>query len=446
MVKTPFHRKILPWLFTIIFLMIAPAVIFYTSGYRWNAKKNILERNGTLILDTSPQGAAVKLNGQQIPETTSITLQNMTPGSYNIELNLQDYHPWTKTLWIDPERVTFASEIILWPQLEPQYLGESNLTSVWSDADSGAALVIGHDSASTTFFGVINAKTSQIENRFQTNSHINVAAIDWNPRNESEMLVYNDSNSNIAPRFLQLNSKSLTELPSGSYHWQQDGLIGQNNNSQISISSNQTVSKEPKPSSLIDSLDNWRLSLFSSSQGEILADGDNAKEGYIMPQGEWKFWYKKNDILILQSSNRWLWIDVSKNPPVNTQTAGDRPLPITIKRQVQLAYKNINEAWTWLQGQEPELIYRQSDPLISISWHAQGRDLMVATKNEILMFSMDSRNGRSKTTLATFDDIKSAAINNDNVFIVGTKNDQSGLWRLPLILKSNSLLQLGINL
>ncbi|MFA6503848.1 MAG: PEGA domain-containing protein, partial [Patescibacteria group bacterium] len=125
MVKTPFHRKILPWMFIIIFLMMAPAVIFYTSGYRWNAKKHAIERNGTLIIDTFTQGASIKLNGQQMPETTSVTLQNMSPGSYDIKLDLQDYHPWSKTLWIDPERVTFASGIVLWPQLEPEYVGES---------------------------------------------------------------------------------------------------------------------------------------------------------------------------------------------------------------------------------------------------------------------------------------------------------------------------------
>jgi hypothetical protein len=446
MVKTPFHRKILPWMFIIIFLMMAPAVIFYTSGYRWNAKKHAIERNGTLIIDTFPQGASIKLNGQQMPETTSVTLQNMSPGSYDIKLDLQDYHPWSKTLWIDPERVTFASGIVLWPQLEPEYVGESSLSTVWSDADSGGAIVTGHDTASTTFFGIINPKNSQIEKRIQTNTFINVNQIDWNPRNESEVLVYDNSQPNISPWLLQFNSGTIIELPAGTYHWQQDGLIGQNTNTQITVSSDQTVSKETKAPSLIDSLDNWRLSLLNQNQGEILSDGDDAKEGYILPQGQWQFWYGKNNILILQSANHWLWIDTNKNPSVNTQATGDLPLPITIKRLVQLAYKNNNEAWVWLQGQEPELIYRQSDPLVSVSWHAQGRDLMVATKNEILIFSLDDRNGRSKTSLTTFDDIKSATINGDNVFIVGTKNGQTGLWKLPLAIKSNSLLQLGFNL
>jgi len=98
MQRLPFHRRVLPWLFVLIFLFIAPAVVFYTAGYRWNSKKGVIEKNGTLIIDSMPRGAKIFLNGQMLSDVTPVTLQNTAPGIYNIKLSLDGYHDWSKEL------------------------------------------------------------------------------------------------------------------------------------------------------------------------------------------------------------------------------------------------------------------------------------------------------------------------------------------------------------
>ncbi|MFA6099634.1 MAG: PEGA domain-containing protein [Patescibacteria group bacterium] len=444
MVKIPFHRKVLPWMFTLIFLIMAPALVFYTSGYRWNPKKHAIERNGTLIIDTSPTGASIKLNGKSIPETTSVTLQNMAPGNYDIELDLKGYHPWSKTLSIDPERVTFASNIILWPDQEPQLVSNVKTIKLFSDADSGIALAVSQD-ATSTLIGVIDQKTNLITSQVSIKEVISVNSIELNPQNDTQALVYGQSASSSSLWLVQFSPPSATKLPEGYYHWQSGGLIGQTDGTQLTIKSDQSVTREQKAPGLKDVLDNWRLKIMPQASDLILTQGDNAKQGLILPPGGWQFWMLKKGSLILRDKNRWVWIDTTQSPTVSRQATGDWLAPITYKRALQFVIKNNNEVWIWKLGEEAELIYRQSDPIVSVSWHPAGNDIMVATQKDVSMFSLDARNVRNQTTLATFDEVTDAVIADTNLYIAGTRAGQTGLWRLPVTLKSSSFFSLGLN-
>lgn len=437
MAKIPFHRKILPWLFTIIFIIIAPALVFYTSGYRWNPKKHAIERNGTLIIDTQPAGAGIKLNGQSIPETTSVTLQNMAPGNYNIELNLKGYHTWSKTLWIEPEMVTFATNIILWPEASPQFMGDAKVERIFSDADANLSLAVSKETDGSTSFGAVD-KSGQIVNRVTTKEDIAASNINWNPYDNKRVLVQGSASSTPGSWLVRTSPPLVSKIPDGIFHWESSGLIGYTTDNQFSIRSDQSVERQSKPTDLKDAYGDWRIKELPQAGGLILVQGEKAKQGLVLPPGQWRLWYQKNGSVILRDQNHWLWMDTNQAQSVSRQATGDWLLPITYKRQIQFAFKNNNEAWVWLAGQEPQLIYRQSDPLVSVAWQADGRDIMAATKQEILMFSLDDRNGRNKTVLATFDEIKDATIIDNFVYIAGSKDNKSGLWRLPLSLKTSA--------
>jgi hypothetical protein len=432
MPKTPFHRRILPWLFTIIFLIMAPAVVFYTSGYRWNPKKHAIERNGTLIIDTRPAGASIKLNGKAIPETSPVTLQNMAPGNYLIELELKGYHPWSKMLWVEPEKVTFASDIVLWPVSDPVAVSEAKIVGLFSDPDSDFSLVVTADSDKATSFGTLDEKTGKITKSVTADQVITPETVQWKPGDANKILVYGKTGEETSPWLIRFSPASATKLPMGTYHWQSDTLVGYASGSKLTINSDTGLNREPLTGQVQDTLDTWRLESSAQTGNQILLKGENAKEGVILPSGQWRLWSDARNTLVLRDQNRWLWTDMAAEPSISYEARGDWLLPITYKRQTLYAFKNSNEAWVWEKDQEPELIDRQSDPLVSVSWHTDGRDLMVATKNEIQMFSLDNRNGRYKTVLATFDQIDSAIVLGDTAFVAGTKNGKQGLWRLPL--------------
>lgn len=119
MYSPPFHRRILPWIFAAAFLASAPVLVFYTAGYRWNPKKEKVERNGTLIIDSTPTGASISLNGKQTLEQTPVTIQNLRPGMYSIRVEKPSYLPWEKTLEVESSLVAFATDIWLWKKGDP---------------------------------------------------------------------------------------------------------------------------------------------------------------------------------------------------------------------------------------------------------------------------------------------------------------------------------------
>ncbi|HPN15060.1 MAG TPA: PEGA domain-containing protein [bacterium] len=440
MYKIPFHRKILPWLFTIIFLIMAPAVVFYTSGYRWNPKKNAIERNGTLIVDTVPSGASIKLNGKTIPETTPITLQNMAPGSYKIELELKDHHPWSKTLWVEPERVTFASGVYLWPVNEPEYLGQSDATDLFGEANASSAFLIAKSNTNLTSIRLLDGKTSKSDQQIDIKENIEIFEVEWNPINPSQALVHGHTSSTVSVWLINFEDISANKLPPGNYHWQGRELIGYTDEYKLTISRDQTVSRENKAASVKDELNDYKLLELPQSTGLILTKGENAEEGSILPVGSWSFWSISNETIILRDQNKWLWIDTAQNPASISQAYGDWLNAVSVKKNIKYAFKHNNEAWIW-QENNPELIYRQSDPLVGVAWHAQGRDLAVAGKNEVIMFNLDSRDGRYKTTLAQFDNLQAITILQDAIYIIGQKQNQQGLWKLDLTAKKQNAIR-----
>lgn len=440
MYKIPFHRKVLPWLFTIIFLIMAPAVVFYTSGYRWNPKKKVIERNGTLIVDTIPTGAGIKLNGKKIPETTSVTLQNMAPGSYKIELELKNHHPWSKTLWIEPERVTFISGVYLWPINEPEYLGYTDLISIFGDADSSSSLLVSKPVDNATSIWTLDEKTSAPAKQISVKENIDVFQVDWNPYDAAQALIYGYVSNTTAVWLINFEDLSANKLPWGYYHWQSKELIGYTDAYKLSIRKDQTVSRETKISSVKDEIQDYKILELPQATGLILTKGEEAEEGSILPNGAWNFWNIHNDIIILRDQNKWLWIDTNQEPAIISQAEGDWLNPVTVKRKTKYAFKINNEAWIW-QENNPELIYRQSDPLVGVAWHPQGRDLVVAGKNEITMFNLDSRDGRCKTTLAQFDNLQAVTILQDSIYVIGQKHGLQGLWKIDLSAKKSNVIR-----
>jgi hypothetical protein len=144
----PFHRRILPWIFAISFVAMAPAVVFYTSGYRFDPKKGQVERNGTIIIDSTPKGATIEIDGRVYKEVTPVTLQDVTPGSHHFKITKDGYRSWEKNLTIQAEYVTFANQIHLLRNTQAALLAEAPEQQLFSAPDEQTVLAVEHATTS----------------------------------------------------------------------------------------------------------------------------------------------------------------------------------------------------------------------------------------------------------------------------------------------------------
>ena len=94
---TLLYRRITYITFIIIFLILAPAAILYTQGFRYNFHYSRVQKTGIMIISSMPRRAQISLNGTVYDkDTTPTKVENMLPGDYEITLTKEGYHNGTK--------------------------------------------------------------------------------------------------------------------------------------------------------------------------------------------------------------------------------------------------------------------------------------------------------------------------------------------------------------
>lgn len=432
MYKPPFHRRILPWIFTIIFFASAPALVFYTAGYRWNPKKDKVERNGTLIIDSKPTGARILLNGNDSGETTPVTLQNTAPGRYLIRLEKDGYHPWEKRLDVQPEYVTFANDLWLWKISEPMLVDSGSSTRMEASPNENllALVDIAGKSTSVRVWDPLNAQSQSfsIPKTFHPEFRLT-----WS--DDSRSLMLEDASATGTTAWL-INVRANTgpvALPNGSYEWNGSRLEGSSGTANVSINENDgSVTRTPFAPGVVDEFDDLTIRHATGTDNLVLFKRNDPSRGLILPPGNWHVVTMNDAHAILRDGNQWISVDPAAATPNVIRAWGDRLRPYTEKRKTSYVLVDGGEVWMWNPAAEPELLLRQSQTVGEALWHSGGRDIALATQKTVSMLNLDPRDGRMDTALAAFDAVSDIAFEKKTLYVLGDKNGQRGLWSLEI--------------
>lgn len=431
----------MPWIFTLIFFIIAPVLVFYTAGYRWNPKKGMVEKNGTLILDTEPRGADIFLNGQYINERTPATLQNVAPGFYKIKMQKDGHHTWEKSLQVLPERVTFANEVILWLDAEPEFIVNLDAADLITNSDYDFLITYNKDENKSELIRIENDKITE---RVNVSNSLVFEDSQWDRAGE-KAIITGASSSTAITWLLNAEPLSIIELPKARYHFERTALVGTDENFKISLNSFGSLTKEKHPVDIVDTFGEMTIKKLPGQDNLVLMMREDAEEGLILPPGDWYFYTSDNNEILLKDNNLWLRIDIRTRPFVTTKAIANCLKPITINRETHYLLQNGNELFLWRPGLEPELLYRQSQKLINAGWHPAGYSIYLATDKEVSMLNLDNRDGRIQTTLAVFENIRDVVLMEDDLYISGSKDNKNGLWKLPLMQRSALTPLSGVN-
>lgn len=89
-------RRIIYLTFILIFAIATPLIILYTAGYRYNLKKNKIQKTGILILKSRPKEATIYLNEKIQKEKTPARIANLLPEDYFVRVEKENFYPWQK--------------------------------------------------------------------------------------------------------------------------------------------------------------------------------------------------------------------------------------------------------------------------------------------------------------------------------------------------------------
>lgn len=433
MYHPPLHRKLLPWAYALLFFVVAPLLLFYTAGYRYNLKKASVEKFGTLIIDSSPSNADITINDRLTTETSPATFQELAPGWHRVRVSKEGYTTWEKTLEVRAERATFANRIHLFQASPtPQLIAEGDVRQLASAPDGESLLALEALSASGTRAFFVQPRGKLGDETRLSDAMSDTTEIRW--QKDGRAVLLNDPNT-TSDALLRLTSRGIapTSTSFESGHWEGADLVQTASTSFLYWNARTGVFRiENRPTSTLDQLGSLHL-LTTTSGSKLAVEKAFSTQMIDLPFGAWSFYDETPRTPLLYDGSRFLWVDTGSTSPRLTlfEAQALRWTPANVSPASALLIAG-NELLVWTPGQDPLLLLRQSTPIREVAWHESGDGLFFATDTDIQYLELDPRGGHVRHTLATFDHLQDIDLLGTTLYVAGRMNGQSGLWMITV--------------
>ncbi len=139
-------RKVLLFIFFLIFILVAPILTLYVQGYRFDFENKRLTQTGGIFIKTiNPKQVEVHLDEKLSKKTdfffSSTLIENLLPKNYNIKVQKQGYYTWEKNLEVKEKQVAEARSIVLLPK-DPEFqLLTTGVENIWFSEDKSKTII-----------------------------------------------------------------------------------------------------------------------------------------------------------------------------------------------------------------------------------------------------------------------------------------------------------------
>ncbi len=197
-------RRIIYIIFILLFLVITPTIILYTTGYRYDFRKHKIQKTGILILKSKPEGGQIYLNNKFRKEVTPARIANLLPGDYAIKIEKENYYPWEKTLPVLSRLTTFAENVFLFKKSLPAKILDGEIDSFLLSPDKQKMVYLQTIDTGKEIW-LLDLKTSKKFLLYRlpekNNQHLD---FEWNETSQKILIFSGSENSKIS-KFIVLN-------------------------------------------------------------------------------------------------------------------------------------------------------------------------------------------------------------------------------------------------
>jgi len=433
-------RRILYSFFIFLFFLIAPLLILYSLGYRYDFVKGSLEKIGVLFIKSYPKSANIFLNNKLQANKTPTQIVNLISNTYDVRIEKEGYHTWQKNLEVRPQETTFAEEVTLFKNnLEYINLLEGEYINILASLNYEKVALIKKDNLNEKLeiYKISENKSKEI---FTGNKLELIKCTQTNQKliikNNYDYLIINSETNNVISLF-ELTGYYFDELKPDYFN---DNIYyGLNNNRlyKIDLLENKVtqISKE-----FILAFESWKTKLLyitSINNKYILKTylNNESTELLVLPNS-------KNYKFIPSDKNLIALLDLDENilyllEPDNNE----QPFKNYIKNvnnldwhNDYLVYYNNSEIWTYFpEHNHAILLERTVNNLTNAFWHPGLVNVFGIIDNTLKIYELDSRDRRNIFDLLN--------LTNDNLFIdkKGDKlylltehNNQKGFFKIEI--------------
>lgn len=194
-------RRLLYAACIIIFFIVAPPLVLYTAGWRYDFTYHRVVETGSLVIKSTPAGATIRLNDQPYSDVTPAIINNILPGKINLEVAKDGYYPWQRALAIAPRVTTFVENIKLFLKGSPQAFLPSAVRQYWWNRDQDKIAYLTPD-GEFRLFNTLNKKDSRLANSIGTLP----ALVSWSPHDDQLLVNRQVIDVNFPEKIISLDA------------------------------------------------------------------------------------------------------------------------------------------------------------------------------------------------------------------------------------------------
>ena len=186
----------------IAFILFAPLIALYASGYSFDFKNHSFVRTGILTLRSDPSSVNVYVNDKLVRKNDG-DIQFLKPGDYNVKVEKNGYRTWQKRLPVKQGEVTWVSPA---PEKLGLFLSDNQTTTV---ADNVSNFLLADNNLLTLSTGTLSLSPTDNPNSRQNFSLPSQAqSLVLSP--DSKTILLTGGTSTLLS--FNISSKTLTDL------------------------------------------------------------------------------------------------------------------------------------------------------------------------------------------------------------------------------------------
>ena len=451
------YRRLLYTIFFLIFFIFGSFLFFDTAGYRYNFKRNKLEKTGILIVNSSPTEAEIFLNGQYQDKTPS-RLTKLLPDQYDVEVRKDNFWPWQQKLTISSNLTTFAEGIFLFKKSLPTVKVNGEINILAPEPGQGKIIYsLKKNGLEEIRFLNLETDTDLAVEQLPNKTYDSMEFVAWSPKKNKALLkkIIGDFNQYLIIDAETLKIKELfniTRLNFERVSWDQK------NNDYLYGLSGSVLYRIDLGKNSAESLIADHITDFMGRDSEIYYITQVANESLInqvilnqtpgqikkiklpdfsefslaaAPDGYLALLNKKNNDLFIIKSQVFLDKNMSDNIVVQAQAKNLSWSPDFKK----FLYYNDFEIWVYdLTTNEGQLLNRYSEVIREAIWHPKKNYILYLANNAVKAIKVDQSDIKNDLTLAELDNVSELTLDRqgENLYGRGKIGSQQGIYQLEL--------------
>jgi hypothetical protein len=372
-------REMLFWVFVALFFTLAPTILLYTAGYRYQFGSGRFLRTGVLSISTTPRNATITLDGEREKMQTPAVLKHVFPGTYTVVLSRSGYHDWTGDIDIQESQTTYLTNILLFLERTPEIVSQEDIATIAIHPTNQSILYAIHAGAVTQVWEQDPERQKPVLLLEQAKDEN--LALSWSAEGNYLLI------DSVENHLFTTSGDRIEIRDEGDWFFDtfDDALMYQDVDGEIT-----QLNLASRDYSRVEQTDTF--SLFQSSSLTLFDNGQNTelrKQGRsqelitILPRADYTILSFDAPYLLLERNETdLLLLDVD---------ATDKQLLETEAIQWdwnaetnELAYTDGHEVMTYeASNGHQELITRQSQEIQAVHWLPEGTHLVLLTKEAI---------------------------------------------------------------